>query len=111
MGTVHCSGAKARIDFWAIMRGLKPPPPSGLPRALDADHGDFGEAFFKDRGLEAFGHLAHHVLADRAVALAVALQADLQRHVEEDGLHLVAEALGHRSEERRVGKEGRSRWF
>src|ERR1035441_3753726 len=49
-----------------------------LPRALHAHHGDLGEALFKDRRLELFGHLAHHVLANRAVALAVALQADLQ---------------------------------
>ena len=29
VGGKHPSGAKARVDFFGFVRGLKPPPPSG----------------------------------------------------------------------------------
>ena len=47
------------------------------------------------KGLEAIGHLAHDLVGDLAVAFGVALQADGEGDVEEDGVDFVAEALGH----------------
>src|SRR5438874_10134090 len=53
--------------------------------AFDAHNGDLLEALLEARRLQALSHLLHHFVSHGAVALAVALHADGQWHVEEDG--------------------------
>src|ERR1700676_674012 len=66
-----------------------------LAGALHPDHRDLRKTFFKDRRFQLFPHFAHHVFAYRALPLAIAFETDFERHVKEDRLHLVTEALGH----------------
>src|SRR5205814_1388544 len=63
--------------------------------SLDAHNRDLLEALFERGRLQSLSHLLHDFIGDSAVALAVPLHAYGQRHVKEDGLHLVAEALRH----------------
>jgi hypothetical protein len=72
-----------------VLAGLR------LPSALYPHYGDLLEALFKHRGLQFLGHLAHYVLAHRAIALAVALQANLKWYIKKYRLRFVAEAFGH----------------
>src|ERR1700727_1404764 len=63
--------------------------------SLDPHHGDLAETFLEAWRTQAVCHLAHDVIAHPALASAVPLHAYFQRNVEEDGLGLIAEALGH----------------
>ena len=55
----------------------------------------FAKPSSKSGALSFSAMRAHHLFAHRAIARAVALEANVERHIEEDRLHLVAEALGH----------------
>src|ERR1019366_9018743 len=66
-----------------------------LRRAFHTHHSDFSESFFKHGRLELFSHLAHDIVAHRAIALTIAVQAYFERHIKEDRLHLVSKALSH----------------
>ncbi len=64
-------------------------------RALDPHHRDLAESFLEAGRTQALGHLPHDLVAHHAFPAAIALHADFQRNVEEDGLHFIAKALGH----------------
>ena len=53
------------------------------------------KAFFEGRWPQALCHLLHDLIGDGTLSFAVPLHAYDERHIEEDGLHLVAEAFGH----------------
>jgi hypothetical protein len=55
---------------------------------LYTDHGHFRKTFLERRRFQLGRHPSHDPFIDHAVPAAVALKADLQRNVEEDGLNL-----------------------
>jgi len=64
----------------------------GLDRGLlllNADNRNLGDALFERRRLEFRSHAAHYIFGNDAVTALVAFEANLQRHIEEDGMHFV----------------------
>jgi len=59
-----------------------------------ADYGDFGEALLEGGGVQFRGHAAHYVLRDDAVAALMAIEADVEWDIEENGVHFVLVVLG-----------------
>lgn len=63
--------------------------------ALDANHGDAGKAFVEAGRAQLGCHVAHGLFRDHALAAAIAIEADFQRHFEEHGVDFVAEFARH----------------
>ena len=61
---------------------------------LHPDHGDLSESLLKRRGLELGSHPPHHIFRNNPIAPLMPIDANLQRNIEEHGMHFVVVVFG-----------------